>query len=73
MSPDRLGWALVNVDYREVNIFPMVSSFNMQLAPLFTGLQAVFIMPSLHNTLSRIFPLNEQLQNSIKCIKVFNQ
>jgi NAD+ synthase (glutamine-hydrolysing) len=30
----------LNVDYREVNIFPMVSSFNMQLAPLFTGLQA---------------------------------
>jgi NAD+ synthase (glutamine-hydrolysing) len=30
----------MNVDYREVNIFPMVSSFNMQLAPLFTGLQA---------------------------------
>ena len=29
----------MNVDYREVNIFPMVSSFNMQLAPLFTGLQ----------------------------------
>lgn len=30
----------MKVDYREVNIFPIVSSFNMQLAPLFTGLQA---------------------------------
>lgn len=30
----------MKVDYREVNIFPMVSSFNMQLAPLFEGLSA---------------------------------
>ncbi len=30
----------MDVDYHEVNIFPMMSSFNMQLAPLFVGLQA---------------------------------
>lgn len=29
----------MNVDYHEVNIHPMVSSFNMQLSPLFTGMQ----------------------------------
>lgn len=30
----------MNVDYREVNIHPMVSSFNMQLSPLFAGMEA---------------------------------
>ncbi len=30
----------MSVDYREINIFPMVSSFNMQLSPLFEGLKA---------------------------------
>ncbi|CAC9454963.1 NAD synthetase (EC 6.3.1.5) / Glutamine amidotransferase chain of NAD synthetase [uncultured Gammaproteobacteria bacterium] len=30
----------MNVDYHEVNIHPMVSSFNMQLSPLFTGMQS---------------------------------
>ncbi|MDC9714475.1 MAG: NAD+ synthase [Gammaproteobacteria bacterium] len=29
----------MNVDYHEVNIHPMVSSFNMQLSPLFAGMQ----------------------------------
>lgn len=29
----------MKVDYREINISPMVSSFNMQLAPLFDGTQ----------------------------------
>ncbi|MBA5248516.1 NAD synthetase / Glutamine amidotransferase chain of NAD synthetase [hydrothermal vent metagenome] len=29
----------MNVDYQEVNIHPMVSSFNMQLSPLFAGMQ----------------------------------
>lgn len=30
----------MGVDYREINIHPMVSSFNMQLSPLFSGTQA---------------------------------
>ena len=29
----------MNVDYQEINIHPMVSSFNRQLSPLFSGMQ----------------------------------